>query len=163
MGANPHPKPVDLGCESAENWLLPSTSTSAMCIEWRALYHLCCVAMVQYVAQQVSDCPLLHQLWWEVRGMHLVLLYVSAYIARFYLLFIVLISTRLLHPPCPFRHPHALVCKIQASRVWRVVGQLWWSWESLTSTYDFLWFNMLSSPFLLCFSHVSTNHCTMHL
>ena len=25
--ANPQTKPIDLGCESAENWQLPSTST----------------------------------------------------------------------------------------------------------------------------------------
>ena len=32
VAANPQTKPVDLGCESAENWLLPSTSTVAIVI-----------------------------------------------------------------------------------------------------------------------------------
>jgi len=29
VAANPQTKPIDLGCESAENWQLPSTSTIA--------------------------------------------------------------------------------------------------------------------------------------
>jgi len=32
VAANPQTKPVDLGCESAENWRLPSTSTIAVAI-----------------------------------------------------------------------------------------------------------------------------------
>ena len=32
MAANPQTKPIDLGCESAENWQLPSTSTIAIVI-----------------------------------------------------------------------------------------------------------------------------------
>ena len=32
VAANPETKPIDLGCESAENWLLPSTSTIAIVI-----------------------------------------------------------------------------------------------------------------------------------
>ena len=31
MAANTQTKPIDLGCESAENWQLPSTSTIAIC------------------------------------------------------------------------------------------------------------------------------------
>ena len=43
MAANPHTKPIDLGCESAENWLLPSTSTIAIVnitqpISWYSFY-----------------------------------------------------------------------------------------------------------------------------
>ena len=30
VAANPQTKPTDLGCESADNWLLPSTSTIAI-------------------------------------------------------------------------------------------------------------------------------------
>ena len=30
VAANPQTKPTDLGCESADKWLLPSTSTIAM-------------------------------------------------------------------------------------------------------------------------------------
>jgi len=30
MAVNPHTKPIDLGCESAENWQQPSTSTIAI-------------------------------------------------------------------------------------------------------------------------------------
>jgi len=30
MAANPQTEPIDLGCESAENWQLPSTSTSPL-------------------------------------------------------------------------------------------------------------------------------------
>jgi len=32
VAANPQTKPIDLSCESAENWLLPSTSTIAIVI-----------------------------------------------------------------------------------------------------------------------------------
>ena len=32
VAANPQTKPIDLGCESAENWQLPSTSTIAIVI-----------------------------------------------------------------------------------------------------------------------------------
>jgi len=32
VAANPQTKPVDFGCESAENWQLPSTSTIAIAI-----------------------------------------------------------------------------------------------------------------------------------
>ena len=32
VAANPQTKPVDLGCESAENWQLSSTSTIAIVI-----------------------------------------------------------------------------------------------------------------------------------
>jgi len=32
VAANPLTKPIDLGCESAENWQLPSTSTIAIVI-----------------------------------------------------------------------------------------------------------------------------------
>jgi len=32
VAANPHTKPVDLGCESSENWLLPSISTITIVI-----------------------------------------------------------------------------------------------------------------------------------
>jgi len=32
VAANPQIKPVELGCESAENWQLPSTSTIAIVI-----------------------------------------------------------------------------------------------------------------------------------
>jgi len=32
VAANPQTKPFDLGCESAENWQLPSTSTIAIVI-----------------------------------------------------------------------------------------------------------------------------------
>jgi len=32
VAANPQIKPIDLGCESAENWQLPSTSTVAIAI-----------------------------------------------------------------------------------------------------------------------------------
>ena len=31
VAANPQTKPTDLGCESANKWLLPSTSTIAIC------------------------------------------------------------------------------------------------------------------------------------
>ena len=31
VAANPQTKPTDLGCESADKWLLPSTSTIAIC------------------------------------------------------------------------------------------------------------------------------------
>jgi len=31
MAANPQTKPTELGCESADKWLLPSTSTIAIC------------------------------------------------------------------------------------------------------------------------------------
>jgi len=30
VAANPQTKPIDLGCESAENWQVPSTSTIAI-------------------------------------------------------------------------------------------------------------------------------------
>jgi len=32
VAANPQTKPIDLGCESAENWQLSSTSTIAIVI-----------------------------------------------------------------------------------------------------------------------------------
>jgi len=32
VAANPQIKPVDLDCESAKNWLLPSTSTIAIAV-----------------------------------------------------------------------------------------------------------------------------------
>ena len=32
VAANPQTKPVDLGCESAKNWLLPSTCTNTIAI-----------------------------------------------------------------------------------------------------------------------------------
>jgi len=32
VAANPQTKPTDLGCESANKWLLPSTSTSTITI-----------------------------------------------------------------------------------------------------------------------------------
>jgi len=31
VAANPQTKPTDLGCESADKWLLPSTSTIGIC------------------------------------------------------------------------------------------------------------------------------------
>ena len=34
--ANPQTKPTDLGCESADKWLLPSTSTIAICYYYSA-------------------------------------------------------------------------------------------------------------------------------
>ena len=45
VAANPQTKPVDLGCESAENWQLSSTSTIAVVIitqpvSWYSLHHL---------------------------------------------------------------------------------------------------------------------------
>ena len=36
VAAKPQIKPVDLGCESAENWQLPSTSTIASCYYYSA-------------------------------------------------------------------------------------------------------------------------------
>ena len=44
VAANPQTNPVDLGCESAENWLLPSTSTIAtvfitQLVSWCSFYH----------------------------------------------------------------------------------------------------------------------------
>ena len=36
VAANPQTKPTDLGCESADKWLLPSTSTIAICYYYRA-------------------------------------------------------------------------------------------------------------------------------
>ena len=36
LAAKPQIKPVDLGCESAENWQLPSTSTIASCYYYSA-------------------------------------------------------------------------------------------------------------------------------
>ena len=44
VAANPQTKPVDLGCESVENWQLPSTSTIAIVIitqpvGWYSFYH----------------------------------------------------------------------------------------------------------------------------
>ena len=44
QAANPQTKPVDLGCESAENWQLSSTSTIAIIIitqlvGWYSFYH----------------------------------------------------------------------------------------------------------------------------
>ena len=36
VAANPQTKPVDFGCESAENWQLPSTSTIAIAIAYSA-------------------------------------------------------------------------------------------------------------------------------
>jgi len=43
VAANPQTKPINLGCESAENWLLPSTSTIAICcyyssVSWYSFY-----------------------------------------------------------------------------------------------------------------------------
>jgi len=32
VAANPQTKPIDLGCESADNWQLPSTSTIVIII-----------------------------------------------------------------------------------------------------------------------------------
>ena len=34
VAANPQTKPTDLGCESTDNWLLPSTSTIAICYHY---------------------------------------------------------------------------------------------------------------------------------
>jgi len=36
VAANPQTKPADLGCESADKWLLPSTSTVAICYYYSA-------------------------------------------------------------------------------------------------------------------------------
>jgi len=36
VAANPQTKPTDLGCESADKWLLPSTSTIAVCYYYSA-------------------------------------------------------------------------------------------------------------------------------
>ena len=36
VAANPQTKPTDLGCESADKWLLPSTSTIAICYFYSA-------------------------------------------------------------------------------------------------------------------------------
>ena len=36
MAANPQTKPTDLGCESADKWLLPYTSTIAICYYYSA-------------------------------------------------------------------------------------------------------------------------------
>ena len=36
VAANPQTKPTDLGCESADKWLLPSTSTIAICYYYSA-------------------------------------------------------------------------------------------------------------------------------
>jgi len=36
VAANPQTKPTDLGCESADKWLLPSTSTIAICYYYAA-------------------------------------------------------------------------------------------------------------------------------
>jgi len=36
VAANPQTKPTDLGCESANKWLLPSTSTIAICYYYSA-------------------------------------------------------------------------------------------------------------------------------
>jgi len=41
MAANPQTKPVDLGCESAENWLLPSTFTIAIVIITEPVHRRC--------------------------------------------------------------------------------------------------------------------------
>jgi len=42
VAANPRTKPTDLGCESADKWLLPSTSTVAICYYYsaRKLIHI---------------------------------------------------------------------------------------------------------------------------
>jgi len=44
VASDPQTKPIDLGCEFAENWLLPSTSTIAIVIiiqpiSWYSFYH----------------------------------------------------------------------------------------------------------------------------
>ena len=36
VAANPQTKPTDLGCESTDKWLLPSTSTVAICYYYSA-------------------------------------------------------------------------------------------------------------------------------
>ena len=36
LSANPQTKPTDLGCESTNKWLLPSTSTIAVCYYYSA-------------------------------------------------------------------------------------------------------------------------------
>ena len=36
VAANPQTKQTDLGCESADKWLLPSTSTIAICYYYSA-------------------------------------------------------------------------------------------------------------------------------
>jgi len=36
VAANPQTKPTDLGCESADKWLLPSTSTITICYYYSA-------------------------------------------------------------------------------------------------------------------------------
>jgi len=36
VAANPKTKPTDLGCESADKWLVPSTSTIAICYYYSA-------------------------------------------------------------------------------------------------------------------------------
>jgi len=36
VAANPQTKPTDLGCESADKWLLPSASTIAICYYYSA-------------------------------------------------------------------------------------------------------------------------------
>jgi len=36
VAANPQTKPNDLGCESADKWLLPSTYTIAICYYYSA-------------------------------------------------------------------------------------------------------------------------------
>jgi len=36
VAANPQTKPTDFGCESADKWLLPSTSTIAICYYYSA-------------------------------------------------------------------------------------------------------------------------------
>jgi len=36
VAANPQTKPTDLGCESADKWLLPSTSTVVICYYYSA-------------------------------------------------------------------------------------------------------------------------------
>jgi len=36
VASNPQTKPIDLGCESAKNWQLPSTSTAAIVIPAKA-------------------------------------------------------------------------------------------------------------------------------
>jgi len=51
VAANPQTKPVDLGCESAENWLLPSsTSTVSIVIITRRTSRLTCIMGRKMVA-----------------------------------------------------------------------------------------------------------------
>jgi len=68
LNANPQTKPIDLGCESAKNWLLPSTSTIAIVIiaqpvSWYSFYHPTKdgrLSRPRNCSKVQSPCPRLH-------------------------------------------------------------------------------------------------------